>query len=354
LIPVTEQSAIDGHPANFTYRGLPTYLNNFGNPNNWRASASYVTGAHNVKAGYQGSYLIADSEFDSNVSQLSYRFLNHVPNQFTYRLPAFQTADRTKVTALFDPDTWTRERLTVQGALRFDQASSFSPSEHNGTALTSRFNAVLITLVETPGVSSTDLSPRFGIAHDLFGNGKTAVKFNYGRYLGPATNDTIYTQNNPANGIVGYNAANVSPRRSRAAGLIPTATTLSIATSSTRRSKSSPVAIPAARSRGMRSTSADRDLDASEPCPVEWLEHPPVRLAMGHQPPAGVAAPPVAGGRLQPSFVESLHRHGQSGGGTAGLSGVGDQRAEGLEAPGRRRLPDHELHADRSGGGSAR
>src|SRR5207249_165091 len=36
-------------------------------------------------------------------------------------------------------------------------------------------------------------------------NGKTALKFNYGRFLGPATNDTIYTQNNPANGIVGYN-----------------------------------------------------------------------------------------------------------------------------------------------------
>src|ERR1700716_1133608 len=60
LIPVTEQSAIDGHPANFTYRGLGTYLNNFGNPDSWRASASYVTGAHNMKVGYQGSYLVAD------------------------------------------------------------------------------------------------------------------------------------------------------------------------------------------------------------------------------------------------------------------------------------------------------
>src|SRR2546423_3682276 len=118
LIPVTEQLAIDGHPANFTYRGLGTYLNNFGNPNSWRASASYVTGAHNMKVGYQGSYLVADSEFDTNISQLAYRFSNHVPNQFTYRLPHFQTADRTKVTALFVQDTWTRERLTAQGALR--------------------------------------------------------------------------------------------------------------------------------------------------------------------------------------------------------------------------------------------
>jgi carboxypeptidase family protein len=211
LIPVTEQSAIDGHPANFTYRGLGAYLNNFGNPNSWRASASYVTGAHNVKIGYQGSYLIADSEFDTNLSQLAYRFNNHVPNQFTYRLPQFQTADRTKVTALFAQDTWTRNRLTVQGAVRFDQASSFSPSEHNGTSLTSQFNPSPVLLERTDGVSSyKDISPRFGLSYDVFGNGKTAVKFNIGRYLGPATNDTIYTQNNPANRIVGYNNTAVS------------------------------------------------------------------------------------------------------------------------------------------------
>ena len=211
LIPVTEQSAIDGHPANFTYRGLGTYLSNFGNPNSWRASASYVTGAHNMKVGYQGSYLVADSEFDTNVSQLAYRFNNHIPNQFTFRLPAFQTADRTKVAALFVQDTWTRNRLTVQGALRYDQASSFSPSEHNGTTLTSPFNAAPISLPYTAGVSAyRDLSPRFGLAYDVFGNSKTAIKFNYGRYLGPATNDTIYTQNNPANRIVGYNTTAVS------------------------------------------------------------------------------------------------------------------------------------------------
>jgi hypothetical protein len=211
LIPVTEQSAIDGHPANFTYRGVPSYLNNYGNPNSWRASASYVTGAHNMKVGYQGSYLVADSEFDSNAPQLQYRFQNRVPNQFTFRLPAFQVADRTKVTAVFAQDTWTNGRLTVQGAVRFDQASSFSPAEHNGTTQTSRFNPAPITLPETDGVSSyKDISPRFGISYDVFGNGKTAVKFNIGRYLAPATNDTIYTQNNPANRIVGYGAVNTN------------------------------------------------------------------------------------------------------------------------------------------------
>jgi hypothetical protein len=35
----------------------------------------------------------------------------------------------------------------------------------------------------TPGVSWDDVTPRMGVAYDLFGNGKTALKFNLGRYV---------------------------------------------------------------------------------------------------------------------------------------------------------------------------
>jgi hypothetical protein len=203
LIPVTEQGAIEGHRANFLYRGLPNYNDNYGNPNSWRASANYVTGAHNFKAGYQGLYLVADTDLVANESQMQYRFLNGVPNAFTYRLNHFQMADRTKQASLYVQDTWTRNRLSVQGALRYDHASSFSPAEHNGTPVTSRFNAAPVTLERTVGVSGfNDISPRVGAAYDLFGTGKTAVKVNWGRYLAPATNDTIYTENNPASRLV--------------------------------------------------------------------------------------------------------------------------------------------------------
>src|SRR5882672_1754252 len=40
LIPVTEQSAIDGHPANFTYRAVNSYAYNWANPDNWHVHAS--------------------------------------------------------------------------------------------------------------------------------------------------------------------------------------------------------------------------------------------------------------------------------------------------------------------------
>ena len=47
-----------------------------------------------------------------------------------------------------------------------------------------------------------DITPRFGVAYDVFGNGKTALKFSMGHYLDAATNDSAYTRNNPANRAV--------------------------------------------------------------------------------------------------------------------------------------------------------
>ena len=203
LIPVTEQRAIDQHRANFTYRGVGVHGDNDANPNNWRASIAYVTGAHNLKVGVQGAFQRSDRTTLNNQSQMAYRFDNGVPNRFTFRLPTWLTADRTLANALYVQDQWTMGRLTLQGALRYDTASSWSPAEHNGTTEVSRFNAAPISFERTVSVSGYhDISPRIGVAYDVFGTGKTAVKVNAGRYLGPATNDRNYTVNNPANRIV--------------------------------------------------------------------------------------------------------------------------------------------------------
>ena len=48
-------------------------------------------------------------------------------------------------------------------------------------------------LAQVPG----DISPRVAGALDLFGDGKTAIKINLGRYLDPASNNANYTGPDP-------------------------------------------------------------------------------------------------------------------------------------------------------------
>ena len=44
--------------------------------------------------------------------------------------------------------------------------------------------------------------PRGGLAYDVFGNGRTALKVHLGKYVEAATADAIYSANNPAARIV--------------------------------------------------------------------------------------------------------------------------------------------------------
>jgi hypothetical protein len=87
--------------------------------------------------------------------------------------------------------------------VRWDRASSYAPVEGNGVARTSFLNASPITIEKTTGVDAyNDISPRIGLAYDVFGTGRTAVKLRWGKYLGFASNDSPYTSTNPAATLV--------------------------------------------------------------------------------------------------------------------------------------------------------
>ena len=207
-IGVTEQSTAI-NPAtgrqyaprsNYVYRALSEYRDDTASPNNWNASLSYVTGSHNMKVGYQGAFQAASTVRHANPTLLSYNFNQGVPTAFTVRIPEWGTADRTWTQSFFAQDTWTRGRLTLQGALRYDRAWSYSPDGLSGTTTAApQLGITAIAFPRTPSVDAfKDITPRFGVAYDLFGTGKTAIKFSGGRYLGAATNGLAYTRNNPA------------------------------------------------------------------------------------------------------------------------------------------------------------
>jgi Carboxypeptidase regulatory-like domain len=211
LTPVTEQSnAINpatGLPfapvANYRYRAVESWGPATGKTDDVAASASYVTGANSAKIGYQFRRLDLLDNTVANQTQLGYRFNRGVPNAVSYYLPDFGRRTITSTHSFFFQDSWTVNRLTLQGALRYDQASSYAPSELNGTMNTSFLNPQPITIERTAGVDAFhDITPRVGVAYDVFGTGKTALKFNWGRYLAYAANDSPYTSTNPGATVV--------------------------------------------------------------------------------------------------------------------------------------------------------
>ena len=80
FIPVQEQSTLGGVPVgNFTYRGWASAGSNEQFHNVWRASGTYVTGAHSLKFGYQAAFQV-QKNFQNAGSQLSYIFNTQRPD----------------------------------------------------------------------------------------------------------------------------------------------------------------------------------------------------------------------------------------------------------------------------------
>ena len=198
LVRVVEQCARgcldNGNIAGLTYRSA-NWAPNWQGTHGWRASASYVTGAHNMKVGYQGGYLVDNRKNFTNSTYLQYRTQNGIPDQLTQNINRFDQQNRTRYDAWYAQEMWTLGRFTIQGALRFDHAWSWFPEAQIGPV---RFLPTATVFPETKGVDSyKDITPRGGVAWDVFGTGKTSIKVNLGKYLEAAQNDLNYVGSRP-------------------------------------------------------------------------------------------------------------------------------------------------------------
>ena len=96
---------------------------------------------------------------------------------------------------LFVQDAWTVGRLTAHGGVRYDYLKASVPAQSTGAG----------TFVPARSAAAVELpkwknwSPRVGLAYDLFGNARTALKFSAGRYV--AQEGTTYpSRYNPLGG----------------------------------------------------------------------------------------------------------------------------------------------------------
>jgi hypothetical protein len=147
-----------------------------------RGSLTFISGAHELKTGFDNDATYEEDFRTDNASSLSYTFSNGMPISLTeFAVPIPQEQRNPLNLGVYAQDKWTIKRLTLTGGLRFEWYTTSFPDHHFGPGPV--VPARSFTIPGRDVYNTKDLSPRLGVAYDLFGNGRTALKASANRYL---------------------------------------------------------------------------------------------------------------------------------------------------------------------------
>lgn len=188
--PVEDSTTSTGYPVTEQTTGInfraysATFSRNYTSLRSYRSALSYVTGSHAFKLGFtlQEGPAVTDV-YTSHDTALTVR--NGVPFQVTVRTTPYTARERLVADlGVYAQDTWTIKRLTANLGVRWDYLNNKVEKQRaaGGTWIGPRS---FDELTDVPNYK--DIAPRLGVAYDLFGNGKTAVKATLSRYVVPNT-----------------------------------------------------------------------------------------------------------------------------------------------------------------------
>ena len=198
-VAITEQSTSMRYNS---VGGLYTPRIRLGDRYSERFGLSYITGSHAFKTGIQWDQGRSDTENigtgQPGAKGVSYQFNRGVPVALRYdaifRERYYQKAEL----GIYAQDQWTIQRLSVNYGLRFDYYNGYVPPVNEPAH---DFTPAVQYAAVHGGPAWKDLNPRLGAAYDLFGNGRTALKVSYGRYVAMTGNGQV-RQYNPLNSSV--------------------------------------------------------------------------------------------------------------------------------------------------------
>jgi hypothetical protein len=166
-----------------TYRSAAQFNNSWNWNLHYRAAVSYITGSQTFKVGFNNAYgHHENTTYTDPALNYSYTFAAGVPQSITYRIaPRTVRVNVNRDLGIFVQDRWNVNRWTLMGALRYDNFATSFPAQSVGpTTLAPNLN---VSYPAGKGVSLKDITTRVGATYDLFGNGRTALKFTLGKYL---------------------------------------------------------------------------------------------------------------------------------------------------------------------------
>lgn len=146
----------------------------------YRGETSYVTGSHNFKVGFTAlrQWTGTFQESESNPPWTRTIHFGSFPILATFSGTS-EEINQAISWGLYAQDQWTLDRLTLNVGVRWDYVDVGYPA---GVRPPNQYVTQAFAYPGQTAVTWKDIQPRLGVAYDLFGDGRTAIKASFNRY----------------------------------------------------------------------------------------------------------------------------------------------------------------------------